>query len=75
MGTVGLIRDGETVQGVLDKGQADVVFVGRQFLKKPWYGVGFRGGIRDRGAPRPSDRLGIQGLAREMLGRKGGPFK
>ena len=43
MGTVGLIRDGETVQGVLDKGQADVVFVGRQFLKKPWYGVGFRG--------------------------------
>ncbi|KAF8230279.1 FMN-linked oxidoreductase [Tricholoma matsutake] len=35
VGAVGLIRDGETAQGVLDKGQADAVFVGRQFLKNP----------------------------------------
>jgi 2,4-dienoyl-CoA reductase-like NADH-dependent reductase (Old Yellow Enzyme family) len=35
VGAVGLIRDGETAQGVLAKGQADVVSVGRQFLKNP----------------------------------------
>ncbi|KAH9841650.1 uncharacterized protein C8Q71DRAFT_341984 [Rhodofomes roseus] len=32
---VGLITDGKTAQGVLDKGQADAVFVGRQFQKNP----------------------------------------
>ncbi|KAI0755189.1 FMN-linked oxidoreductase [Daedaleopsis nitida] len=35
VGTVGSITDGQTAQGVLDKGQADVVFVGRQFQKNP----------------------------------------
>lgn len=35
VGAVGLITDGSTAQGVLDKGQADAVFVGRQFLKNP----------------------------------------
>ncbi|KAI0366918.1 FMN-linked oxidoreductase [Pilatotrama ljubarskyi] len=33
--SVGNINDGKTAQGVLDKGQADVVFVGRQFQKNP----------------------------------------
>jgi 2,4-dienoyl-CoA reductase-like NADH-dependent reductase (Old Yellow Enzyme family) len=32
---VGLIKDGETAQRILDKGQADAVFVGRQFQKNP----------------------------------------
>ncbi|EMD39897.1 hypothetical protein CERSUDRAFT_150644 [Gelatoporia subvermispora B] len=32
---VGSITDGHIAQGVLDKGQADVVFVGRQFQKNP----------------------------------------
>ncbi|KAI0632054.1 hypothetical protein C8Q77DRAFT_1158732 [Trametes polyzona] len=35
VGTVGNITDGKTAQSVLDKGQADVVFVGRQFQKNP----------------------------------------
>ncbi|KAH9947611.1 hypothetical protein B0H21DRAFT_323921 [Amylocystis lapponica] len=35
VGTVGAITDGKTAQGVLDKGQADVVFVARQFQKNP----------------------------------------
>ncbi|RPD54649.1 FMN-linked oxidoreductase [Lentinus tigrinus ALCF2SS1-7] len=35
VGTVGAITDGHTAQGILDKGQADVVFVGRQFQKNP----------------------------------------
>ncbi|OBZ71413.1 putative NADPH dehydrogenase C23G7.10c [Grifola frondosa] len=33
--SVGNITDGHIAQGVLDKGQADVVFVGRQFQKNP----------------------------------------
>ncbi|KAF9816341.1 hypothetical protein IEO21_04094 [Rhodonia placenta] len=33
--TVGAISDGKTAQGVLDKDQADVVFVARQFQKNP----------------------------------------
>lgn len=33
--TVGSITDGHIAQGVLDKGQADAVFVGRQFQKNP----------------------------------------
>ncbi|KAI0714069.1 FMN-linked oxidoreductase [Cerioporus squamosus] len=33
--TVGAITDGHTAESVLDKGQADVVFVGRQFQKNP----------------------------------------
>jgi len=32
---VGAITNGATAQGVLDKGQADVILVGRQFLKNP----------------------------------------
>ncbi|KAI0643110.1 FMN-linked oxidoreductase [Trametes meyenii] len=35
VGSVGVITDGKTAQGVLDKGQADVVLVGRQFQKNP----------------------------------------
>ncbi|KAI0927134.1 hypothetical protein AcW1_007527 [Taiwanofungus camphoratus] len=35
VGTVGEITDGKTAQGALDKGQADVVFVARQFQKNP----------------------------------------
>ncbi|KAI0688871.1 FMN-linked oxidoreductase [Earliella scabrosa] len=35
VGTVGVITDGRTAQGCLEKGQADVVFVGRQFQKNP----------------------------------------
>ncbi|KAI6096790.1 hypothetical protein EV401DRAFT_2057573 [Pisolithus croceorrhizus] len=35
VGTVGSITDGHIAQEVLDKGQADVIFVGRQFLKNP----------------------------------------
>lgn len=35
VGTVGSITDGKIAQGVLDKGQADVVLVGRQFQKNP----------------------------------------
>ncbi|KAG5652371.1 hypothetical protein H0H81_005233 [Sphagnurus paluster] len=35
VGAVGSIKDGHVAQGVLDKGQADVVFVGRQFQKNP----------------------------------------
>lgn len=35
VGTVGSITDGHIAQGVLDKGQADVVLVGRQFQKNP----------------------------------------
>ncbi|KZT09150.1 FMN-linked oxidoreductase [Laetiporus sulphureus 93-53] len=33
--TVGAVSDGHTAQNVLDKGQADVVFVARQFQKNP----------------------------------------
>ncbi|TBU27047.1 FMN-linked oxidoreductase [Dichomitus squalens] len=33
--TVGAITDGPTAQACLDKGQADVVFLGRQFQKNP----------------------------------------
>ena len=33
--TVGHINTGKTAQAVLDKGQADAVFVGRQFQKEP----------------------------------------
>ncbi|KZT65810.1 FMN-linked oxidoreductase [Daedalea quercina L-15889] len=32
---VGAMTDGHTAQGVLDKGQADVVLIGRQFQKNP----------------------------------------
>jgi 2,4-dienoyl-CoA reductase-like NADH-dependent reductase (Old Yellow Enzyme family) len=35
IGSVGAITDGYIAQGVLDKGQADVVLVGRQFQKNP----------------------------------------
>ena len=35
VGSVGLINNGHIAQDVLDKGQADVVIVGRQFLKNP----------------------------------------
>ena len=35
VGSVGLITNGHIVQDFLDKGQADVVIVGRQFLKNP----------------------------------------
>ena len=35
IGSVGSITDGHIAQGVLDKGQADVVLVGRQFQKNP----------------------------------------
>ncbi|KAI6127523.1 hypothetical protein EDD17DRAFT_1503181 [Pisolithus thermaeus] len=35
VGAVGSITNGHIAQEVLDKGQADVVFVGRQFLKNP----------------------------------------
>jgi 2,4-dienoyl-CoA reductase-like NADH-dependent reductase (Old Yellow Enzyme family) len=35
VGTVGSITDGHIAQGVLDKNQADVVIVGRQFQKNP----------------------------------------
>ncbi|KAG6886943.1 hypothetical protein C0995_003027, partial [Termitomyces sp. Mi166 len=35
VGCVGAITDGHTAQGVLDKGQADVIFVGRNFIKNP----------------------------------------
>ncbi|KAI0775531.1 hypothetical protein BD413DRAFT_602773 [Trametes elegans] len=35
VGSVGNITDGKTAQNVLDKGQADVIFVGRQFQKNP----------------------------------------
>ncbi|KAG0695479.1 hypothetical protein DFH29DRAFT_955028 [Suillus ampliporus] len=35
VGSVGSITDGNIAQGVLDKGQADVVLVGRQFQKNP----------------------------------------
>ncbi|KAK0226548.1 hypothetical protein IW262DRAFT_1457774 [Armillaria fumosa] len=35
VGTVGRINDGLVAQEVLDKGQADVILVGRQFLKNP----------------------------------------
>ncbi|KAG1903102.1 uncharacterized protein F5891DRAFT_116334 [Suillus fuscotomentosus] len=35
VGVVGSITDGKIAQGVLDKGQADVVLVGRQFQKNP----------------------------------------
>ncbi|KAF8870493.1 hypothetical protein BD779DRAFT_1478851 [Infundibulicybe gibba] len=33
--SVGMITDGHIAQGVLDKGQADMVMVGRQFQKNP----------------------------------------
>jgi 2,4-dienoyl-CoA reductase-like NADH-dependent reductase (Old Yellow Enzyme family) len=33
--TVGGITNGKTAQAVLDKGEADVIFVGRQFQKEP----------------------------------------
>ncbi|OCH89918.1 FMN-linked oxidoreductase [Obba rivulosa] len=35
VGSVGTITNGHIAQGVLDKGQADIVFVGRQFQKNP----------------------------------------
>ena len=35
VGSVGSITDGHIAQAVLDKGQADVIFVGRQFQKNP----------------------------------------
>jgi 2,4-dienoyl-CoA reductase-like NADH-dependent reductase (Old Yellow Enzyme family) len=35
VGSVGSISNGHVAQGVLDKGQADVVIVGRQFQKNP----------------------------------------
>ncbi|KAG6808196.1 hypothetical protein H0H92_005077, partial [Tricholoma furcatifolium] len=35
VGTVGAIIDGHIAQGVLDKGQADAVLVGRNFIKNP----------------------------------------
>lgn len=35
VGSVGSITDGHMAQGVLDKGQADVAIVGRQFLRNP----------------------------------------
>lgn len=35
VGAVGGVTDGHIAQGILDKGQADVVFVGRQFQKNP----------------------------------------
>ena len=35
VGSVGSITDGHIAQGVLDKGQADAVLVGRQFQKNP----------------------------------------
>ncbi|KAG5732248.1 putative NADPH dehydrogenase C23G7.10c [Termitomyces sp. T112] len=35
VGSVGAITDGHTAQSVLDKGQADVILVGRNFIKNP----------------------------------------
>ncbi|KAI0376000.1 FMN-linked oxidoreductase [Pilatotrama ljubarskyi] len=35
VGAVGSINDGKLAQSVLDKGQADVIFVGRMFQKNP----------------------------------------
>ncbi|KAG6819981.1 hypothetical protein H0H93_006811 [Arthromyces matolae] len=35
VGSVGAITDGLPAQGVLDKGQADAIFVGRNFIKNP----------------------------------------
>lgn len=35
IGAVGAITTGHVAQGVLDKGQADVAIIGRQFLKNP----------------------------------------
>lgn len=35
VGAVGSIKDGRTAQSVLEAGQADVIFVGRQFQKNP----------------------------------------
>ncbi|KII89987.1 hypothetical protein PLICRDRAFT_91117 [Plicaturopsis crispa FD-325 SS-3] len=35
VGSVGVITNGHVAQGVLDKGQADAVLVGRQFQKNP----------------------------------------
>ncbi|KAF9494617.1 FMN-linked oxidoreductase [Pleurotus eryngii] len=35
VGAVGSIKDGRTAQSILDAGQADVIFVGRQFQKNP----------------------------------------
>lgn len=35
VGTVGAIADGLVAQQGLDKGQADVILVGRQFQKNP----------------------------------------
>jgi 2,4-dienoyl-CoA reductase-like NADH-dependent reductase (Old Yellow Enzyme family) len=35
VGSVGAITNGQTAQGVLDKEQADVIIVGRQFIKNP----------------------------------------
>lgn len=32
---VGGIKDGKTAQAILDKQQADVIFIGRQFLRNP----------------------------------------
>ncbi|KAF9459666.1 hypothetical protein BDZ94DRAFT_1199180, partial [Collybia nuda] len=35
VGSVGAISNGQIAQGVLDKGQADVTIVGRQFIRNP----------------------------------------
>ncbi|KAF9459665.1 hypothetical protein BDZ94DRAFT_1267726 [Collybia nuda] len=71
VGSVGTINDGHIAQGVLDKGQADVVLVGRQFLKNPGAVWAFADDLRVEIKAANQIAWGFTGRVRKMLG--GGP--
>lgn len=71
VGTVGTITDGHIAQGVIDKGQADVVLVGRQFLKNPGAVWAFADDLKVEIKAAKQIGWGFTGRARKNLG--GGP--
>ncbi|RDB27989.1 NADPH dehydrogenase afvA [Hypsizygus marmoreus] len=68
VGSVGTITTGHIAQGVLDKGQADAVLVGRGFQKNPGLVWAFADdlGVQIRNANQI--RWGFEGRARKALG-------
>ncbi|RDB27991.1 NADPH dehydrogenase afvA [Hypsizygus marmoreus] len=68
VGAVGIIANGHIAQSVLDKGQADVILVGRSFQKNPGLVWSFADdlGVRIRHANQI--RWGFEGRGRRLLG-------
>lgn len=71
VGSVGTINDGHIAQGVIDKGQADVVLVGRQLLKNPGAVWAFAEDLGVEIKAANQIEWGFRGRAKKALG--GGP--